>query len=173
MKQFCVFFCLFCLFCLVSALSKPIAFENGAYKGLTVAVHSKVPESAELLSNLKQLISDSSDFLFNATKGKAHFGDVEIVLPATWVQRDEYEPVTGSRYDGAHIRVGLTNPLIGNEPFTVQPRECGEAGEYIHLTDEFVRNLNGETREEFGHPGRKTFVFFLLSKVSKTKKLLL
>ena len=44
--------------------------------------------------------------------------------------------------DGA-IQVMSANPLYGDNPYTVQPRGCGERGEYIHITPDFAANMDG------------------------------
>jgi calcium-activated chloride channel regulator 4 len=143
--------------------SKPVQFINGGYRGLVVAIHSQVPESEQLISNLQELLKKSSFFLYEATDSRARFVEIEVIIPQTWSKKDEYELIAGSHYDKAHIRIGQTDPERGDEPYTFQPRGCGEPGEYIKLTDAFIEELDGRTKENFGPPGIQLFSFIYFS----------
>lgn len=69
------------------------------------------------------------------------------------------DAIVSSEYffeDGA-IRVNLDNPLYLDTPYTVQPGGCSDRGEFIHLTADFLINLDGLSTEYFGPPG-KVFV---------------
>jgi hypothetical protein len=149
---------IFALICICFA-AKQIQFINGGYRGITVAIHPNVPESEELLTNLGQLLKESSLFLHKATSGKARFVEIDVIIPKTWSKQEEYEPIAGSHYDKAHVRVNQLDPIRGNEPFTFQPRGCGQPGEYIQLSDTFIKELDGKTKESFGSPGNSTFYF--------------
>ena len=138
---------------LVSA-TKPVQFLNGGYRGITIAIHSDVPESEQLVNNLEDLLRKSSAFLYRATEGRARFVEIEVIIPETWSRKDDYESVAGSYYERAHVRIAPTDPITGDEPYTSQPRGCGEPGEYIRLTDAFLEELNGRTKENFGYPGK-------------------
>ncbi len=48
----------------------------------------------------------------------------------------------------------MANPLHGDIPYTVQARGCGERGEFIHVTPNFVANVN-VTAGALGPPGKK------------------
>jgi len=133
--------------------SKPVQFINGGYRGLVVAIHSEVPESEQLLTNLQELLKKSSAFLYEATNNRARFVEIDVIIPQTWSKKDEYELIAGSYYDKAHVRIGQTDPSRGDEPYTFQPRGCGQPGEYIKLTDAFIEELNERTKQNFGFPG--------------------
>ena len=138
----------------VGSTTKPVQFLNGGYRGITIAIHSDVPESEQLIYNLEDLLRKSSAFLYRATEGRARFVEIEVILPETWSRKDQYESVAGSHYDSSHVRIAPTNPTTDNEPYTSQPRGCGEPGEYIRLTDAFIEELNSRTKENFGNPGK-------------------
>ena len=57
-----------------------------------------------------------------------------------------------SSKDGA-VRVDLPNPLYGDDPYTVQPGGCKEPGQYIHVTPDFLTNLNTTEKDRFGYVG--------------------
>lgn len=130
-----------------------IQFKNGGYRGLVVAIHSDVPESEQLINNLEELLRKSSAFLYEATDRRARFVEFEVVIPKTWSDKDHYESIAGLSFDQAHIRVVPTDQKTGDQPYTHQPRGCGQPGEYIVLTDAFLEELEDRTRENFGYPG--------------------
>lgn len=133
--------------------SKPVQFLNGGYRGIVVAIHSEVPESEQLINNLEELLRKSSAFLYKATEGRARFVEIEVIIPETWSTKDVYESIAGSHYDRAHVRIAPTDPKTGDEPYTYQPRGCGQPGEYIRLTDAFIEELKGRTADNYGYPG--------------------
>ena len=45
----------------------------------------------------------------------------------------------------ADIRVAGANPLYGERPYTVQTGGCGEMGEYIHVTPDYLLKVNETT----------------------------
>ena len=133
--------------------TRPVQFKNGGYRGLMVAIHSDVPESEQLITNLEELLTKSSAFLYEATDKRARFVEFEVIIPESWSRKDDYETIAGSQFDQAHIRIAPTDEKSGNEPYTYQPRGCGQPGEYIRLTDAFIEELHDRTQEDFGYPG--------------------
>ncbi|CAG2166360.1 unnamed protein product [Oppiella nova] len=136
----------------ISDASKPINFVNGGYRGVVIAIHSDVKESDQLITNLEELLRKSSAFLYKATEGRARFVEFEVILPETWSKKDGYESIAGSHFLSSHIRIAPTDKVKSDEPYTYQPRGCGQPGEYIQLTDGFVNQLNGKTRDDFEYP---------------------
>ena len=51
------------------------------------------------------------------------------------------------------MRVDLPNAVHLDSPYTVQPGGCGDPGEYIHITRNFLLELNDKSTELFGPPG--------------------
>jgi len=94
--------------------------------------------------------------LYNATGGRAWFRKIVVIVPESWPMDAEHIP---SCFSDAHIRIGTTDPVNGDAPYTLQPDDCGRPGKYIHLTDNFILNLNSKTREEFGRPGNWNSLF--------------
>ncbi|GAB6022221.1 chloride channel [Chamberlinius hualienensis] len=131
------------LVCLTIFVKKSVAvvtLENNGYKGLVVAIHKNIPEDPKLIDRIKEMLTKASEQLYSATKRRAFFEEVTIVVPSTWTYKDgRYEVVQGGdRFTKADVRVDEPNPTFGDTPYTEQPGECGEPGEYIHLTPEFL-----------------------------------
>lgn len=136
--------------------SKPLSFLNGIYQNLTIALHFQTAEDPSIISNLKQLLTKSSKFLYDATNGKARFGEITIMIPDKWTDKQTYVNVSGSHYDDAHIRIGSN---IQSEIFTYQPRPCGQPGQYIFIHENFIKQLNGETKDNYGFPGESFSIY--------------
>ena len=56
------------------------------------------------------------------------------------------------------MRVDLPNAVHLDSPYTVQPGGCGDPGEYIHITRNFLLELNDKSTELFGPPGTFNYV---------------
>ena len=72
--------------------------------------------------------------LFNASRKRAYFGSVTVILPTTWNTFRADETFQGQSHTDADIRVDIANPLFGHIPVTIRGPSCGEQGEYIHIT---------------------------------------
>ena len=53
--------------------------------------------------------------------------------------------------ENANVIVDIINPKYGHRPYTVQIQKCGEPGEYIHLTHNFITDK--EMTTVFGSRG--------------------
>ncbi|XP_034355270.1 calcium-activated chloride channel regulator 2 isoform X1 [Arvicanthis niloticus] len=124
--------------------------ENG-YDGLLVAINPRVPEDMKLITNIKEMITEASFYLFNATKRRVFFRNVQILIPATWTAHN-YNRVKQESYDKANVIVTEQNGVSGDDPYTLQHRGCGKEGKYIHFTPNFL--LNDELAAGYGSRGR-------------------
>ncbi|XP_029826354.3 calcium-activated chloride channel regulator family member 3 [Ixodes scapularis] len=143
---------------LVAALCFPliggvrIDTTDGGYRDVVVAIHPSVTPDENIIVNIKALFREASLFLHRATRGRVFFKDVTIAVPSTWPRREEAEATASNLFDGADLRVAEPNPEYGDTPYTLQPRGCGEVGEYIHITPAFLSGLNGTTSKTYGSP---------------------
>ncbi|XP_076370001.1 calcium-activated chloride channel regulator 1-like [Tachypleus tridentatus] len=146
---------LFTSIILFTMVSAKITFEDGGYKGVVVAIHESLPEDEMILDNLVELFTNASQFLYNASRGHVFFKEVTVVIPTKWSSKPKYESIVNNPFNTATVRVDKPNPKYGNNPYTLQPGGCGEPGEYIHLTPEFLKELHGNTTEMYGSPDRQ------------------
>ncbi len=102
------------------------------------------------------MIRIGSRKLFEATQNYSYIHSVNILLPVGW---DVEGAIVSSEYfyEDGDVRVNLQNPLYQDTPYTVQPGGCGDRGDYIHLTPDFLRNMNTSSMQFFG-PADKIFV---------------
>ncbi len=105
------------------------------------------------------MIRQASSVLYSATRKRAYFKDVRILVPETWINI----PSNGSTWETfsvgylvlvlllvylnftlrhnklANVRVA---PAIYNVPYTLQSGGCGQPGEYIHFTPDYILNMS-------------------------------
>ncbi|XP_075555739.1 calcium-activated chloride channel regulator 3A-1-like [Dermacentor variabilis] len=126
---------------------------NGAYEDIVVAIHPAVEPDKRIIENIKALFRSASSLLQRATGGLVHFSSVVIAVPATWPPRPQAtDAATVNLFPTADVRVAAENPQYGDAPYTLQPRGCGERGEYIHLAPRFLAEMNGSIAEIYGDP---------------------
>lgn len=96
------------------------------------------------------MVEAASQLMFSATEGKVFFGDVVIVVPENWSCQGQTGPANDMVYswDSAHLRVGPSHYLFGDNPWTQQLGGCGEPGDWIYVPDNFLLN-----NSNVGSPG--------------------
>lgn len=114
-----------------------VKLVNGGYEGVTIAINPQVSEDSNIIVKLKQIFTDASYSLWKSTRGIAHFRDVTILVPETWTS-GTYEQSGRHSYEKSDILVAKPHPDYGDRPYTLQYGECGEPGQYIHLTPSYV-----------------------------------
>ncbi|CAN8001635.1 unnamed protein product [Ixodes hexagonus] len=139
--------------CLPLIYGARIDTSDGGYQDIVVAIHPSVPPDETIITNIKALFREASLFLHRATRGRVFFKDVTIAVPSTWPQRPQAQVTGSSLFNAADLRVAEPNPEYGDTPYTLQPRGCGEIGEYIHITPAFLSGLNDSTARTYGSPG--------------------
>ena len=110
--------------CLLALLGLPLAWarvslvENG-YKGLVVAISPEEEENPNLVESIKNLMTKASAELYGATRQRAYFKEVTILVPQTW-NLDEAEAAVDETFKDAEFRVAPSNPAYGHNPYTIQ-----------------------------------------------------
>ena len=51
-------------------------------------------------------------------------------------------------------------------PYTIQPGGCGDPGEYIHVTRNYILNLEGQSTALFGPPGKSNRMKHEISRIT-------
>ena len=110
--------------CWLALLAFPFAggrlslVENG-YEGLVVAISPEEEENPNLVESTKDLLTKASAELYGATRQRAYFKEVTILVPQTW-NLDEAEAAVDETYEDAEFRVAPSNPAYGHNPYTIQ-----------------------------------------------------
>ncbi|XP_076032605.1 calcium-activated chloride channel regulator 1-like [Oratosquilla oratoria] len=135
-----------------------VKFRGNGYEDIVVAISEEVEEDMRIIENIKQMFIDGSDSLYTATRAHTFFREVSIVVPSTWTQMDEYENATDAGEEWTaqgDIVVDKASPIYGDNPYTLQLGECGDPGEFIHLTPDYVTNMYESDRiTRQGPPGK-------------------
>ncbi|XP_062412566.1 calcium-activated chloride channel regulator 1-like [Sardina pilchardus] len=137
----------------VILLSSTFGIEliDHGYTGVLIAINPNVPEDPALLENIKEMLKNASDYLYNAVGNRFYFKEVTIMVPANW-NAISSEKATTERYNEAHVVIDEPNPAYGDEPYTLQYGQCGDEGQYIHLTPNFL--LDDQLTDVYGERGR-------------------
>ncbi|XP_070559948.1 calcium-activated chloride channel regulator family member 3-like [Ptychodera flava] len=137
-----------------SALTRSkIKLQNNGYTGIVIAINEDIAEDVAIVNNLQEIFTNASRILHRATKKRAFFKDITILLPETWGDSLTSESASGETFDTANIIVDKPNGLWGDDPYTNQLGSCGEEGEYIHLTANFLGDKDWAWKT-FGDPAR-------------------
>ncbi|XP_073673899.1 calcium-activated chloride channel regulator 1-like [Garra rufa] len=140
------------LWMLLSSTSTGIKLDGNGYVDIIIAISSKVPQDDRLIDKIKEMVTEGSHYLYEALDKKVYFKEATILVPPHWNTTNVTKARTES-FDKAKIRID--NPAQGDEPYTKQYDECGEEGEYIHFTPNYL--LNDTVIQLYGLRG-KVFV---------------
>ncbi|XP_021963346.1 calcium-activated chloride channel regulator 2 [Folsomia candida] len=137
--------------------------SHGGYEDLVVSIGNDVPPIAcqQLIQNLQLIFTSASEYLNTATKGRAYFHRVHIILPAAWDYRacgkmlpNSYTSASSIR--DSQFRIGGEHPVFGHNPWTQQSKGCGQQGDMISAGFQYVLQYNDT---EAGHSTpERTFV---------------
>ncbi|XP_067673202.1 calcium-activated chloride channel regulator 1-like [Haliotis asinina] len=120
------------------AITRPTAIklENNGYTKVLFAIHQDVTESQQLLDAIKDMITKSSAFMYTATRKRAYFKEVTILVPSTWT--GTYSDATSEVYTNADVVIEKANSRYGSDPYSRTYSGCGKSGIRVYLTESFM-----------------------------------
>ncbi|XP_041457892.1 calcium-activated chloride channel regulator 1-like isoform X1 [Lytechinus variegatus] len=127
-----------CFVVSASDLRNTITIHEGGYENILIAINKDVAEDQSIIDNLIDIFSSGSGHLFTATKRRAYWRNITILIPKTWTPKPEYEPAKTESFETANIIIDAANPEWDDNPYTLQLGGCGVHGEYIHLTPDYL-----------------------------------
>ncbi|KAH9513117.1 Calcium-activated chloride channel regulator 1 [Bulinus truncatus] len=146
---------LLCLYCSlivddVQALSphSAVTITNNGYKNILIAIHPKVKEDSSLLNSIKEMMVESSKYLYAATEKRAYLSDVTILIPNSWTNNFSWIPAKSELYSNADIVVESANKsstVSQSGSYTQTYGGCGIPGVRIHLFTDIFDVHNGDT----------------------------
>jgi len=136
------------LFLFLNIAQPKATISNNGYEDIVVAISPDIPEDPAIIDNLKQLLTKTSEELYRATRKKSYMKSIRILLPKSWTY--SAEPSVAETAEDAEFVVNSANPAYGHNPYTVQNGECGDSGDFTHLTPWFVNNHDGNATDVFG-----------------------
>ncbi|XP_071847527.1 calcium-activated chloride channel regulator family member 3-like [Apostichopus japonicus] len=131
-----------------SCKTSRVKLKKNGYTGIVVAIHEDEPENPELIEVIKEMFTSGSEYLYTATKKRAYFKEVTILIPLSWPDRSDYTAPGDARYEWADIIVADYNSRYSPGgpsnafPYTKQFAGCGEQSLYIHFTSSFLLNAD-------------------------------
>ncbi|XP_006898445.1 PREDICTED: calcium-activated chloride channel regulator 1 [Elephantulus edwardii] len=128
-----------------------IQLNKNGYEGIVIAIDPNVPEDETLIQQIKDMVTQASPYLFEATEKRFYFKNVAILIPENWKAKPEYTRPKLETYKNADILVAELNPAGNDGPYTEQIGNCGEKGEKIYFTPDL---LAGKKLLEYGPQGR-------------------
>ncbi|XP_020019456.2 calcium-activated chloride channel regulator 1-like [Castor canadensis] len=123
---------------LTEVKSSMVKLSDNGYDGIVIAINPSVPEDEKLIENIKDMVTEASTYLFHATKRRLYFRNVSILIPVTWKSKSEYLMPKQESYEQADVIVADPYLKYGDDPYTLQYGQCGEKGQYIHFTPNFL-----------------------------------
>ncbi|CAH1794856.1 unnamed protein product [Owenia fusiformis] len=143
---FCFVFSLFYSIKSTNGTSSRIKLENNGYSGILISIDSDVPEDPSILTMLQKHISDASKALYIATKKRAYFKDVSILLPDTWSDMSKYTDASWEWHYRTDVAIskGLNSTEV--ESFG----GCGIKGKRMVLPSRLIFHQQ-EWRDRFGN----------------------
>ncbi|XP_051869143.1 calcium-activated chloride channel regulator 1-like [Pristis pectinata] len=145
-----VFYCLLSV-CIIKC--SKVTLVNNGYRDIVFAINPSIQYNAKLIENIQEMMTEASFYLHQATKHQLYFSDVKILLPAVWPLNSSLlqRPTTQS-YEKANVIIAEPYLKYGDAPYTLQYGGCGEKGQYIHFTPNFI--LNDEITSVYGPKGK-------------------
>ncbi|XP_062049411.1 calcium-activated chloride channel regulator 1 [Lepus europaeus] len=128
-----------------------IQLNNNGYEGIVVAIDPNVPEDETLIQHIKDMVTQASPYLFEATGKRFYYKQVAILIPENWKTKPDYVRPKLETYKNADVLVAAPDPAGNDEPYTEQIGKCGQRGERIHFTPDFIA---GKKLPEYGPQGR-------------------
>ncbi|XP_015360199.1 calcium-activated chloride channel regulator 1 [Marmota marmota marmota] len=128
-----------------------IQLNNNGYESIVIAIDPNVPEDEALIQQIKDMVTQASPYLFEATGKRFYFKNVAILIPENWKTKPDYVRPKLETYNNADVLIAEPNPPGNDKPYTEMIGGCGEKGERIHFTPDF---LAGKKLTQYGPQGR-------------------
>nr|XP_014351299.1 PREDICTED: calcium-activated chloride channel regulator family member 3-like [Latimeria chalumnae] len=129
---------------------------NNGYDGVVIVISPRVPENPSLIDKIKEMVTDASSYLFRATRNRAFYRDVKILLPKKWTPNpDLYKKPEGETFATAHVRIDIPSPMdyLKDNPYTWIKVQFGTQGYFIHFTPDYL--LKEEIGALYGPRGKQ------------------
>ncbi|XP_046718337.1 calcium-activated chloride channel regulator 1-like isoform X1 [Silurus meridionalis] len=128
-----------------------IRLDGNGYTDILIVINPAVPENEDIINQTKGMITHGSEYLFQALDNKVFIKEVKILVPPNWT-KGKYEKAKTETFNKGKIRIDNPHPAFGDDPYTHQTKGCGNEGEYIHFTPNFL--LNNNLLKGYGPRGR-------------------
>ncbi|XP_006823722.2 calcium-activated chloride channel regulator 1-like [Saccoglossus kowalevskii] len=129
---------LLALFAIAGGISHTkVYLSNNEYHNIVIGIDESVLEDSELLDRIKDVFTDASAFLYEATRKRAFFKNISILVPKSWKNHPQYAVPEFQSFYKSDIRIGTGN---AHGPYVYKTTPCGETSDYMHLTAGYMKN---------------------------------
>ena len=101
------------------------------YSTVVIAIGETVPEDPNLLNVIKEQFTKASHFLYTASRSRAYFKDIVILVPGIWQDDDKYENALWETFEDADFRIAHQDTPAA---FTWGPVGCALQQWYIKIS---------------------------------------
>ncbi|XP_066980040.1 calcium-activated chloride channel regulator 1-like [Macrobrachium rosenbergii] len=134
-----------CLWAVCASASTVVLRDNG-YEGVVVALDDQIPSSMcqDVVQGLEEVVRSASSVIFAATRGRASFRSVSVLVPSSWSPTScptlwNLQEAISETWDRSDLRVTLgKHPRHGSRPWTLHTKGCGKTGDYISMGHELM-----------------------------------
>eukprot|EP00058_Branchiostoma_floridae_P014524 XP_002600012.1 hypothetical protein BRAFLDRAFT_74129 [Branchiostoma floridae] len=133
------------VWCSQAVLNQPneMKLQNNGYTDVLIAINNVIPEDGNIIHRLKEVFTEASEELYSATKNRAFFKEIKILIPKTWSKKEEYLLAGTETFERANIRVDLSNPRVRPDtPYVSTKDGCGYPGDFMHLTPDYLVKMH-------------------------------
>lgn len=125
----------------ITAISRQseIKLENNGYTDILLAFDETIPHSQSFIDKTKDFFTKASKVLYIATRNRAYFKDIKILVPPTWPDDPSYQSaaVDQTLYKSDII---ITSSVVNKRslPQTRTYGGCGNPGIHIQFNTDFL-----------------------------------
>ena len=103
---------------------------------VVVAIRDDVSEDPSLLEAIGREFTAASSYLYTATKNRAYFKDITILVPQTWPHRDQYGDAVTETFKTADIQI---EPATRDTAYVRRSTLCGTTDGRMHVTPNRIK----------------------------------
>ncbi|CAM1308074.1 Uncharacterised protein g4754 [Pycnogonum litorale] len=146
--------------CAKSLCSEVSVDKDGGYNDIVVEISPDIDSNnaTSLVQQTYEMFKLASYFLYNVTGEKLYFKKIKLFVPEAWPDTVLSELENQASYfyvsrspegltaGDVDVRIDKSNPIHGNDMFTVQSKKCGHLGHYIQFTPEYLADKESKLR---------------------------
>ncbi len=114
------------------------------------------------------MITKASAFMYTATRKRAYFKEVTLLVPESWTGK--YEAATSEVYTNADVVIEKANNRYGDNPYSRTYSGCGKAGIRVYLTEGFMTMNSRSLGRYYGPRGNCGWYIILVASETRTMK---
>ncbi|WAR27531.1 CLCA4-like protein [Mya arenaria] len=122
------------IFLTVFSFTSAIILKDNGYEDVNIVIQDSVEQNWTLIERIKNVFTNASQHLFEATENRVYYRKINIIVPKTWTVTSETSFKVPSLTLTGYVTVedgNLQSPYV-------KQQECGKEGQYMYLTPSFL-----------------------------------